>query len=136
MGIASSIAGAVSGVVKPVAGVFNKRTERKMAKEAITGKLAMQKQGDGTAITLTDAEWETVGQSMSDKSWKDEYVTVSLVSILNMLILGGVLSAFDHPEVLTGTVAGIAALSNAGVDLGYLLTAVVFAAIGLKLWRA
>ena len=43
-------------------------------RDTIKGKLAQSKQSDGTAITLTDAEWETVGQSMSDKSWKDEYV--------------------------------------------------------------
>ncbi len=129
----SAIGGAI---IKPLAGVVNKRTERKINKDTIRGKLAAQKQGDEAKIELNDAEWETVAQAMQDKSWKDEYVTVSVVSVFNLLILGGVMAAFGYPEVLQGTERGIQALTDAGVDLGYLMLAVVLAAIGLKLWRA
>ena len=122
-------------IVQPLAGWANKRTERKVNRDTIKGKLAQGKQDDSHAVTLTDAEWETVGQSMQDKTWKDEYVTVSIVSIFNLLIIGGIATAFGYPQMLDGTVAGIAALVEAGVDVGMLITAVVFAAIGMKLWR-
>ena len=125
----------VTGALQPIAGVLNKRTERKMAKTAITGKLQAQKQGDATNITLTDAEWETVGQSMQDKTWKDEYVTVSIVSLVNLIIVGGVAQAFGYPQLIEGVVISLQAFKEVGLDIGMLVTAVVFAALGLKLWR-
>ena len=131
----TAIMQAAGGIIKPITGVFNKRTERKQNSDSIKGKIAQQKQGDATSVTLTDDEWETVGQSMLDKSWKDEYVTVSLVSIFNLYVIGGIAAAFGYPEVLTGTSTAITALTSAGVDLGFLLTAVVLAAIGMKVWR-
>jgi len=135
MPVVEAIIGIAQGLVKPITGHLNKRVERKQNKDSIKGKAAAQKQDDATQVTLTDAEWETVNQSIQDKTWKDEYVTVSLVSIFNLYIVGGIGAAFGYPEVLDGTTRGIEALVAAGVDLGFLLTAVVLAAIGMKMWR-
>ena len=125
----------VGGLVSPITGWLTKRTERKQNKDTIKGKVVQQKQGDETQITLSDGEWETVGQSMQDRTWKDEYVTVSLVSIFNLYIVGGIAAAFGKPQILDGVSMAITALTEAGVDLGFLLTAVVLAAIGMKIWR-
>lgn len=130
------IVAAITNVVAPISKIFTKREERKINKDTIKGKIQQARQGDATAITLTDAEWETVSTGLQDSTWKDEYVTVSVVSIFNLFIIGGISAAFGHPEILEGTTLGIQALVAAGVDLGMILTAVVFAAIGLKLWRA
>lgn len=130
-----NVAEIVGGILKPVATVFTKRTERKMAKDTIKGKLAQGKQDDDTKIELTDAEWETVNQSMQDKTWKDEYVTVSIVSIFNLIIIGGIAEAFGYSQVLVGVVKAVTALTAIGLDLGFLMTAVVLAAIGMKMWR-
>lgn len=125
----------IKGVLSPVAGFLNKKTERKQNKDTIKGKLAQSKQSDQTDVTLSDGEWETVGQALQDKTWKDEYVTVSLVSIFNLYVVGGIAAAFGYPQMLEGTTLGIQALVAAGVDIGFLLTAVVLAAIGMKIWR-
>ena len=137
MGIASVIASAVSGLAKPITGMMNKRTQRKINQDSIKGKLALQTQGDATSITLTDAEWETVGQSLQHGTWKDEYITLSVGSIINLIVVGGVASAFGHPEILEGVTVAIREL-NVAMDgeVGTLILAVAFAAIGLKVWRA
>ena len=44
-------------------------------------------------------------------------------------------AAFGFPQMLDGVVLAIKALVEAGVDIGMLIMAVVFAAIGMKLWR-
>ena len=85
---------------------------------------------------MTDAEWESIASEKQDSTWKDEYITVSVASILNLIVIGGIAAAFGEPRVLEGVSIALKALSDAGVDMGTLLTAVVFAAIGLKLWRA
>lgn len=126
----------IAGVVKPITGLLGKKSDRKRARETAKGKLAAQKESGDQKIELTDAEWETVAQGLQPESWKDEYVTVSIVSLVNLIIIGGIASAFGYPQVLAGTVLAIEALVAAGVDLGWILNAVIMAAIGLKIWRA
>lgn len=126
----------IEGVVGPVANIFAKKQERKQAKEQAQAKIKLAKQEGQQTLDLTDAEWESISTGLQDSTWKDEYVTVSVVSIFNLYIIGGIAAAFGYPQVLEGTTVGIKALVDAGADLGMILTAVVFAAIGLKIWRA
>ena len=130
-----SIGEIISGVLKPVASVFNKRSERKQNQDSIKGKLAQSKQDDATKVELTDAEWETVNQALQGQSWKDEYATVSIISIVNAIVIGGVLSAFGYPELIDGMVIALKTLAELGLEIGFLITAVVLAAIGMKVWR-
>jgi hypothetical protein len=132
----SVLTGLLQSLVAPVANIFAKREERKLSKETAKGKLQQAKQAGKLTVALTDAEWESISTGLQDSTWKDEYVTVSVVSIFNLYIIGGIATAFGYPQVLEGTSTGIKALVEAGVDIGLLLTAVVFAAIGLKIWRA
>ena len=132
MSIISSI---IEGVAKPVVGLLGKRSDRKQAREGAAAKLLALKESGEQTLELTDAQWETVGQSLQPESWKDEYVTVSIVSLVNLIIIGGIASAFGAPQILAGTILAIKALTAAGVDLGFILNAVIMAAIGLKVWR-
>ena len=136
MSLTSIISGAVEGLVKPITGLLGRRQERLAAREAVRGKIAVAAQEDEQEMLLTDAEWEVVSQGMSDKSWKDEFLTIVITAPFSLFIFGGILAAFGMPEVLEGTAIGITALVNAGVDVGFLLQAVVLAGIGLKIWRA
>ena len=132
----TAVVGFLKGLIGPVAGIFQKKQERKLAKESAKAKLLQSRQDGQQTLEMTDADWESVSTGLQDSTWKDEYVTVSVVSIFNLIVLGGIMSAYGHPELLEGVTLAIKALAEVGVELGMILTAVVFAAIGLKIWRA
>jgi len=121
--------------VKPIAGVFQKREERKLATKQIEGKLAEAKMKGDQQVTFNDQELEVVRTKGLEGTWKDEYVTVSVVSVFNLIVVGGIATAFGYPQVLEGVGLAITALVSAGVDFGFILTATVTAAIGLNVWR-
>lgn len=125
-----------TALFKPLSDAYAANQQRKAAKESAKAKIKMAKQDGDLKLELNDQEWEALGVDRENASWKDEYVTVSIVSVFNLLIVGGIAAAFGHPQVLEGMVAAIGALTSAGVDVGFLLNAVVLAAIGLKVWRA
>lgn len=125
-------------LVKPVAKVFSKREERKLATETLKGKLAQAKVEGQHQVTITDAEWESISASGLGESWKDEYITISFGSIINMIVIGALLAAFGFPQgelILEGVAKVGTVLTAMGVDLGFLLQAVVLASLGLKVWR-
>jgi hypothetical protein len=125
----------VLSIFKPVAGIFEKREERKKQRESAHAKLAQAKVDQTHAIELNKDEWEHLAVNGLSGTWKDEYVTVSIVSILNLIVLGGILGAFGHPQVLEGLATALTALGELGVDFGFLLEATVLAAIGLNVWK-
>ena len=125
----------VTALFAPVASIFNKRQERKMARETASAKLSQSKVDGGLKLDLNKDEWEQLQVKGMADSWKDEYVTVSIVSILNVIVVGGIASAFGYPEILTGIATSIQALNAAGVDIGFLLEATVLAGLGLSVWK-
>ena len=136
MSIVSAVTGLLGGIAKPVAGVLNKRTERRQAKESGAAKLALAKQNGATEVTLTDAEWEAQSVKVNADSWKDEYVTIVVTSPIVLVVVGAVAAAFGEPRVLEGAKAGAQILtSDLGLDFSALAYAVILAAIGLKVWR-
>ena len=128
---------AILGVIaSPVTKMVTAWIDRKQAKDSLKTKAAMAKQSDSTNITLTDAEWESINQQVSDGTWKDEFVT--LVVMWPWLgIFGGTtyLAFTEDARLLDGTIAGINALQALEVDVSFLMNAVVLAAVGLKIWR-
>jgi hypothetical protein len=72
-----------------------------------------------------------LSQWQQQSTWKDEYVTVSVVAIFNLILVGGVLAAFGRPEVLQGVESAVVALNNIGVDVGTLLEVTIYCALGL-----
>lgn len=129
------VASILSTIATPITSILTARNERKMAKDSLRAKSQLAKSENQTKVELTDAEWEIAAKK--EESWKDEYVTVSIVSVFNLLIAGGIYGAFSQDyRLLEGVVGGIEALHTLEVDVGFLLTATVLAAIGLKVWRA
>jgi len=125
----------ITALFAPVASIFQKRQERKLLKEAAVSKLAQSAQDNTQSLNLNKDEWEALNIKGMDHTWKDEYVTVSVVSILNAIVIGGIASAFGYPQILTGVGTAIAALGTAGVDIGFLLEAAVLAGLGLSIWK-
>ncbi len=125
----------VTALFKPVADIVNKRQERKMAKEAAKAKIAHAVVNNEQELNLNKDEWEQLQVKGMADSWKDEYVTLSIVSILNMIVIGGIASAYGHPEILQGVATAITALSQSGVDVGFLMEAAVLAGLGLSVWK-
>ena len=119
----------------PLTSVVTKRQDRKLAQQSAKTKIEQAKHDDSHQLELNKDEWETLNVEGMDKTWKDEYVTVSIMSIFNLIVLGGVLAAFGYPQVLKGVVAAVVALTEIGLDMGFLMTAVVLAGLGLSVWK-
>jgi len=124
-----------SGLIEPLAKIVTNRQERKAAADTAAAKLVQAKQDGSHEVTLGDQEVEAILASGLGQTWKDEYVTVSLVSIINLLVIGGILAAFGHGQMLQGLSIALTAIVAAGVNIGFLLEATVLAAIGLNVWR-
>ena len=125
----------ITALFKPVADIVAKRQARKLAKETAKAKLVQAKQDDTFQLQLNQDEWEALAQKGLSDSWKDEYVTVSIVSILNLIVIGGILAAFNYPQVLNGLGAALSALEYSGVNIGFLMEAVILSAVGLSIWK-
>ena len=125
----------ITALFKPVADIFIKRQERKIVKEGAQAKLVQSRQDDTQTLNLNKDEWEQLQVKGMDGTWKDEYVTVSIVSILNVIVLGGILAAFGQPELLKGIAISMGSLNAAGVDIGFLMEAAVLAGLGLSIWK-
>lgn len=129
------ITAVASALIAPVADIFKARQQRKAAKEQAEAKLKVAKQQGWENLQLNDQEWEQLAVQSKKDSWVDEYATVSVLSVFNLLVLGGVAAAFGEPRVLEGLSIAIQAITAAGVDVGFILEAVVLAAVGLSVWR-
>ena len=125
----------ISSLFKPVASVINKRQERKQLREQALAKLNQSAQDNDHSLNLNKDEWEALNVKGMEQTWKDEYVTVSIVSILNLIVIGGLASAFGYPQVLTGVGTAMTALTAAGVEIGFLMEAAVLAGLGLSVWK-
>jgi hypothetical protein len=126
---------AIAGILKPVADVFTAGTKRKQAKESGDNKIRLAQVDGDNSLNLTDAEWEAQSTAKQDSTWKDEYVTIVCTTPYVLIVVGALATAFNEPRILAGAMAGTQQLTNIGIDVGGMTEAVVYAAIGLKLWR-
>jgi hypothetical protein len=129
------IGSALKGLISPITDIIKKKQERKQARESAAAKLKQLSMDNDANVTFNDQEWEALAQTAKGETWTDEYATVSILSIVNLVVLGGILSAFGKPELLTGVVLAISTMAQVGIDIGFLAEAVVLAAIGLTVWR-
>lgn len=126
----------IATVVSAVSSAYKKREDRKINKQSGDAKLSQMKQGDATSVTLTDAEGEAVMAANADGTWKDEYVTIVITAPIAIIIAGAVYFAFSGDDrLINAGIDSIKALTEAGIDMGFLMQAVVLSAIGLKVWR-
>jgi len=136
MGFLSALSSIANGIAKPIADVVTAGSRRKQAKEEGLNKIK-QAQVDGeNSLNLSDAEWEAVNSRGNAESWKDEYVTVTMTAWIWLGLVGAVMSAYGKPEVLEGVKAFVVLCVTNDIELGLLTSAVVTAAVGLKLWRS
>jgi hypothetical protein len=123
--------------IKPIANAYSARQARKQA--STTGKQKIQKaqvDADNT-LNLSDAEWEAINASKQDSTYKDEYLTVVCTSPFLLILAGAILVAFGgSPALLEGTVEGIKAINNLDGNVADMMKTVVFAGVGIKLWRS
>jgi len=135
--IVNPIKGFFSSLIAPISNVFIEREQTKQAKVSANAKAAMAKQNGITSVTLTEQEWEAIVASSMADSWKDEYVTIVITSPIVLIILGCVYFAFTESRaLLDAATLAIDTLNKIGVPMATLMQAVVYAAIGLKVWRA
>lgn len=125
----------IAGALKPAADAFQARVARKQAQETAAAKLAQAKFDGALQLEFNDQELERLSTALTEKTFKDEYITISIVLIVNLFVVGGILTAFGYPELLDGVVMGVERLVAVGVDMGFIIEAVVFAGIGLSVWR-
>jgi hypothetical protein len=119
----------------PLTSIYEKRQDRKAAQQTAKTKIESAKQAQSATVELNKDEWEQLQVQGMDKTWKDEYITVSVMSIFNIVVVGGVASAFGYPQILEGIVVSVTALNAIGVDMGFLLTATVLSGLGLSVWK-
>jgi len=121
--------------IKPVSDFLAKREERKRVKIEVEGKIAAARVQGDQQVTFNDQELEHLATQQKQNSWTDEYATVSILSVFNIIVAGGIAAAFGEPRVLEGMGIAVSALVHAGVDVGFLVEAVTLAAVGLTVWR-
>ena len=125
----------ITSLFKPVASLLAQRGQRKAAKEAAVSKLTQASADNAHALELKKDEWEALNVSLQGQTWKDEYITVSVVSIFNLVLVGGIATAFGYPQILNGVGIAVQSLVAAGVDVGFLLEATILAGLGLSVWK-
>ncbi len=118
-------------IFKPISDMVTAGTKRKQAKETGLQKI-QQAQVDGkNDLDMTDAEWEAVNAGKADSSYKDEFVTVTV--LLWMWV--GMYGAIWDRNVLDSVKVFLDFCTTNDVDMGNLSTVVIMAAVGLKVWR-
>jgi hypothetical protein len=125
----------ISGVVSPITSIFEARQKRKQAAEQAEAKIKLAKQQGDQELSLKDQEWEALAIKATEGTWKDELITLVFMGVFVIFIFGGLAAAFGFPGTLNGLAIGINALTAAGVDLGFLMEAVILAGLGLSIWR-
>ena len=125
----------VSPIVTAVTTLGKGYTERKQAKEAIDGDIRKAKvEGDNTARVAV-SNWERLSKGMEDKTWKDEYITVSLVAPINLIVIDSVLAAMGYSDgnATEGVLNALEILNNdVGVPYGDLTALAVAAGLSVK----
>ena len=132
----SLILSAITSLFQPLADAYRANQDRKAAKETAIVKIQQTQLEDANKVTLTDAEWEALAVTNLNASWKDEYVTIIITAPIVGILIGGLWTGLTGSKaVLEGMAIGLTSLQAVGVDMGFLMNAVVLAAIGLKVWR-
>jgi len=120
-------------IAEMASGAFGKRTERKINQDTITGELAKAKVDGAHQISLSEKQWEMLSKQAEAGTWKDEFITVTVMSIFIIIILGAIASAFGFPQILEGIKLAIAELNIAldGTTLGQIMQVTVYAGLGV-----
>jgi type II secretory pathway pseudopilin PulG len=128
-----SILGILGTLVSPVANAYKAKQDVKIKANEAQASITLAKQSGETQHTLNRDQWEALSKQAENGTWKDEYVTIVITSPFVLLFVASVVSGFTGDMRFVDAVnLGIANLSNLGIDLGYLMSIVVLAAVGIK----
>ena len=127
------------GLAKTVLGmganVLNNRTERIQNKDNIQGRIALAKQEGQDRIELSLAEWENLKAKNENGEWKDEFVTVIILTPFITSMVGALLAPFGLPELAEASTNQFVAIKDMGIDYSLILVMVISAAIGIRAWK-
>ena len=136
MSIASMIGSVVGGVVKPVADLAGKNVERKKARDTINGQVALAKLDNQHSVNVGVHDWERLSKATEGSTWKDEYVTLSVFSLFNLLVVGSIASGMGFEwggGVVDGVRLAIVELNAIDGLVGKLVLLTASAALSVKL---
>jgi len=123
----------IGGIISPIAKIFEKREDRKKVIGTIKAQASAAEVDGKVAVSLSKAEWEIVSKNAEPTTWKDEYITLLITSPILCIFVGNILAAFGFgTALLDANTASLAAMSDAGIDMGELMLVTVLAAIGIK----
>jgi len=122
-------------LISPITALLTKRQERKAASESAKHKLTQAKADGVQEVTLNEQEIEVVRTNALGNSWKDEYITLSVVMFLNLIVAGSIAAAFGYDGLLTGMTGAVLVLTSMHVDMGELIRIVILAGVGVSVWR-
>lgn len=125
----------LSGLLKPASKAFQARTERKQKQDELGAKVTLAKQNGETEITMKVADIDKARVADQKGSWKDEYITVSIMTVFNIIVIGALAQAFGFPNLLEGIVIAVKTLNEVGVNVGQLIYLTVIAGLGLTVWN-
>jgi len=129
------IADLIKGLISPITALLLKRQERKLVVAGAKAKLDQAKSDGAHKVELNEQEIEVVRTNGLGGSWKDEYITVSVVAFLNLIVVGSIAAAFGYTNLLEGMTGSVMVLTAMGVDMGELIRIVILAGVGVSVWR-
>ena len=127
----------IPNIISSITSIFTKKQELRQATQSAKAKLEIIKHTGKQDLDITDAEWESLSLQTQNNSWKDEWVTIIITIPIPMILFGAIWYVYTGDiSLLDGIILGLDKLKALGVDMGFLMKAVVLAAIGIKVWRA
>ena len=128
-----SILSVLGGLVSPIANAYKAKQDVKIKATEAKASITLAKQAGDLQHTLNADQWEALSKQAEGGTWKDEYVTIVITSPFVLLFIGSMWSGFTGDSTFVDAVnLGIENLRNLGIDLGYLMSIVVLAAVGIK----
>lgn len=139
MSVATIVANVVSGAIAPIANIFIRKTERKIAKDTINGNVQIAKLENQAEVNVGIKDWEILSKANEAGTWKDEYVTLSVFSIFNVILIGGVGTGLGYewgPQLIDGVSIAVNAVNATDGLVGKLLLLTATAALSIKALNA
>lgn len=118
-----AITSALGGIVKPIAGVIQKRNDNATALASIKAKAAAASVEADAQVTLSQAEWQLMGLKLTRESWKDEYLMI----VFSLPLFAGLIPG---TEIVAANVQALL-----GNDYKTVMLTIVGASFGVKLWK-
>jgi len=123
------------GLFSAAADAFKARTESRNIERTLEAKIAEQTLNNDAQVELNRQEWELLHKWSEESTWRDEYITVSVVAIWNAVVIGAIAAAFGYPQILEGIKSAVITLNEIGVNVGLIMEVTIFAGLGIYAWK-